>query len=380
MTHTGSIPSRQADAVCVVNMCSALSAMGVDVELVIPRGKALPMSELGFSGSVFDYYKVKKDFSITYLPNPFARVSRIDKKGYCLFAMCYAYISRTTLINSRFTDLAVMAHRFGFPVVFESHDFLKESGRVLFDEWIALMQKKNTKTAMIVTTQAGKQSYVDTGIPGEKIVILPNGIDIERYTMAGPQDALRKQLGLPAGKTLAGFSGSLYQGRGIEEIIWCARHMPDVFFVIVGGAPDDVVRHENFAHHSKVPNIQFVGHVVHDMVAKYLMAFDILIMPYTSVSAHPYMSPMKMFDYMAAGRPIVATDFPVVREILSHEHNAFLVAPDSGEELLRGVRWFIDNQEKARVIGNQARVDAGRYLWEKRAADYISFVKKLGWA
>jgi glycosyltransferase involved in cell wall biosynthesis len=203
-------------------------------------------------------------------------------------------------------------------------------------------------------------------------------VHTQRYEQLPAQAELRKTLQLPGSKTIACFSGSLYPGRGIENIVYCAERFKDIHFLIIGGSPDEVRHYRDMAAGNGSMNLHFTGYVPSIDVPRYLMAADILLMPNTSKSSGhsiEYASPMKVFDYLASGKPIIASDFPVLREIFTHEHNAFLVPADSDRELARGLQWVLDNPGPAGKMAAQARIDAMNYSWEKRARDYLSFVR-----
>jgi len=126
--------------------------------------------------------------------------------------------------------------------------------------------------------------------------------------------------------------------------------------------------------------MHFTGYIPSTEVPHYLKAADILLMPNTSKSSGhsiAYASPMKVFDYLAAGKPIIASDFSVLREIFTHEHNAFLVPADSEQELARGLQWVRDNPAAAGNMATQARLDSMEFSWQKRAEAYLSFVRTL---
>src|SRR5690606_28470778 len=80
-----------------------------------------------------------------------------------------------------------------------------------------------------------------------------------------------------------------------------------------------------------------------------------------------YTSPLKLFEYMAAGRPIVASDLHALREVLRHDENALLVAPDSPAALAEALRRLIDGRELSRRLAQRARQDAAEYGWDTRA-------------
>lgn len=381
MTFTGSIPSRSADAVCVMNMCAALAAHDTRVELMLPKGQALPLSALHFQGTVWELYGLPENFALRYIPNLFDRFNNeIRKNGYAFLAMCSAVLTGTSLINARQIELIMMAARFGRPFVFECHNFVKPSGSRLFPRFIEIMNTPRCTGGIVTTTQAGRDSFIKAGVPENRIAVLPNGVQVHRYEGLPPKQELRKTLQLPCSATIACFSGSLYPGRGIENIMYCAEHFKDIYFLIIGGSPDEVQHYRDMAAQRKIANLHCTGYIRSTEVPPYLKAADILLMPNTSKSSGhsiAYASPMKVFDYLAAGKPIVASDFPVLREIFRHAQNAFLVPADCEQELARGLQWVFDNPAAARGMAEQARIDAMKYSWQKRADAYLSFVRTL---
>jgi len=362
-------------------MCSALGSQGGKVELILPRGQAFQLSALGCRGSIWQFYGLTENFSIRYLPNPFSRFGNaLRKPGYAFFAMSYVMATGKQVVNVRQIELAMMAARFNRPFVFECHNFFKPSSSKLFPRFIEIMNSPRCRGGIVSTTQAGRNSFVKAGVPEGRIAVLPNGVHIHRYEELPPQEDLRRTLQLPGSKAIACFSGSLYPGRGIENIIYCAERFKDIYFLIIGGSPDEVRHYRGMAAKSDSKNMHFTGHVPSTNVPHYLKAADLLLMPNTSKSSgHSivYASPMKVFDYLAAGKPIIASDFPVLREIFTHEQNAFLVPADSEQELARGLQWVLDNPAKAGKMAEQACCDAAGYSWKKRAAEYLSFVQAL---
>ena len=170
------------------------------------------------------------------------------------------------------------------------------------------------------------------------------------------------------------YSGNIYEGRGIELLIDASLRLEGVTFLIVGGLEEEVKTYRDIAQKKRADNIQLVGFVSHESVPTYLLASDILVMPYTSsmtikggTKAAEFTSPIKLFEYMAAGRPIVATSLPTVHEILRHKENAVLVNPDSAESLCKGLQEVLDNPALACAISERAQSDVRDYTWEERA-------------
>ncbi len=118
----------------------------------------------------------------------------------------------------------------------------------------------------------------------------------------------------------------------------------------------------------------FAGYRPPAEIPQWLFAADVLAMPYaesletaTGEDTSGWMSPLKMFEYMAAGRPIVASDLPALREVLRHESNALLAAPGRADSLKEQINRLLADEALAERLSCQARADAEGYTWEKRA-------------
>jgi len=140
-----------------------------------------------------------------------------------------------------------------------------------------------------------------------------------------------------------GYVGHLYPGRGVELIQGLARRLPEFRFHLIGGNERDI---RALRAHTTLPNLELHGFVAPSDLPRLYRRLDILLMPYQrkvgvqsgrSDTAR-WMSPMKMFEYMAAGRPIVASDLPALREVLRHEENALLAPPDDPEAWIAALR------------------------------------------
>jgi glycosyltransferase involved in cell wall biosynthesis len=377
MTLTASIPSRQANAVSMMNNCSQFARRGLDLELIVPRGQIKSSDILPKGNTIWEFYAVPEDFKITHLPRPFF-CKYPGNVGYTMLAVSYAVLRGKSLVYSRHIELAYLAAIYGRISIFESHNYLKVNRHPILPHWIRMLRNPARRIAMVVTTHAGARAYEAMGVPQERMLVAPNGVDVKRFLLSGSRVALKNSFGLPKSKTIVGFCGHLYKGRGIEELLQCARLLDRIYFLIVGGEPDDIHRCSSLAQDLGLSNVRFTGFVPQSSVPSYLLASDILVMPYTRATfLHDYVSPMKMFEYLASGRPVVATDLPIFREVLHDGHNAVLVPPDSGQALASGIQWLLDHPESARKLGEQARRDAEQYSWENRVRRIVSWFREM---
>jgi glycosyltransferase involved in cell wall biosynthesis len=169
-----------------------------------------------------------------------------------------------------------------------------------------------------------------------------------------------------------GYVGHLYPGKGIETVAALAQRLPEYDFHVVGGRDTELATWRARTAHS--PNLIYHGFVAHRQVQSYMAAMDVLVAPplpatqsASGLDIGSWMSPLKIFEYMAARRPIVASDIPVVREILRDGVTALLVAPHDIDAWVAALR-RLDDRDFAEQLARQSRADlAERFTWTARA-------------
>lgn len=183
-------------------------------------------------------------------------------------------------------------------------------------------------------------------------------------------------------KGVCGYFGQLYIGRGIEIIEAMAAARPQCLFLVYGGSETEVAQRRQTAK----PNLCFMGHAPHPIAKKVMQSVDVLLMPYQKsvsigISGHDtarWMSPMKMFEYMATGVPIISSDLPVLREVLQDEKNALLVPPDKSDSWVTALDRLLSDKKFADSIGICAHNDYKRkHTWSQRALRLIEAAKEL---
>ncbi|MCJ7432647.1 MAG: glycosyltransferase, partial [Anaerolineales bacterium] len=175
-------------------------------------------------------------------------------------------------------------------------------------------------------------------------------------------------------------TGHIYPGRGADLLFELAKGMPQVNFLWVGGTPELVEFWRDKLNEENVLNVTMTGFVQNSRVPLYQSAADILLMPYSrSIEASSgqdiaeVINPMKMFEYMAAGRAIITADLPVIREVLN-ENNVVFCEPVGEENWESGIgSWksaiesLLGNESRRIELGIRAREDAQGYTWTERA-------------
>ena len=175
-----------------------------------------------------------------------------------------------------------------------------------------------------------------------------------------------------------GYAGSLHPGKGLALISRLAKIRPDYDFHILGGTKKQV---QQFQTNNRLKNIHLYGHRDHAEVPSYLKSFDVCIAPYqhralikTGRNTSRWISPMKIFEYMAAERPIICSNLPVIHEILQDDHSAFLPPASDEEKWADTLDVLHDNPHVAkRIAANAHEALIDKYTWDKRVEAILAF-------
>ncbi|MEX2015532.1 MAG: glycosyltransferase family 4 protein [Candidatus Hydrogenedentales bacterium] len=354
------IPSRAANSVHVMKMCSAFANLGHDVHLVVPRTSRESNEQASFT-----FYGVAKNFRIH-------RLVRRNVPGMrTWFALKCAYVARRLrpdLAYGRFLHACWAAVQLGLEVVYESHapesDVSAQSARLVR----RLIRSPRLKR-LVVISHALKQHYLrEFPAVAEKIVVIPDAAD-EVVSNVTPVD-----LHALNGRLQVGYVGHLYRGKGMELISALAPRCTWADFHIVGGTEEDLAAWRSRLSNSG--NVHVHGFIAPGEADRYRLAFDVALAPYQrSVHGHgsaqdigEWMSPLKIFEYMAARRPIIASDLPVLREILQHGETALLCPPDDVDAWAQALARLRDSAELRVRLGQTAYDQFQKhYMWRRRA-------------
>jgi len=360
------IPSRSAYSIHVMKMCQAFALSGHEVTLLIPHNRN---REPGVD-DVYAYYGVQSVFKIR-------RLLWLDMKGggylYGLQAGGAARLYKPDLVYGRFLSGCFFSALLGLPVVFEVHAPMRDSGR--FSDWLLKRLVALPRLRRIISiSEALRKDYLHHySLPLEKIDVAADAAD----RMNGPRKPL--SLGEKGERLQVGYVGHLYPGKGMELISRLVELCPWADFHVVGGMSEDIEYWQNRL--SLIPNITFHGYVPNSETVRYLLAFDVVLAPYLkNVSVHGgkgdvgrWMSPLKIFEYMAAGRPIVCSDLPVLHEVLSHNRTALFCAEENEQEWANALETLSVDTVLRRHLGDSAReLFETKFSWEVRVEKVLS--------
>lgn len=390
---TGSrLPTEKAHGYQICKMCEAFAQQGVDVMLAHPRRRQADRRLA--EATVYDFYGIHPDFEVLTLPNLdvipaerwvprplFAALFEAHATLWGLFAAGTLSRTRDCLFYTRDPHVLYWCLRLRLPSVYEAHDVPRA--------WrLRLLRRAARSPALrlaVAITGFIAKALVEVGFPPDKVMVQPDGVDLSLFEGLPSKEECRRRLGLPQGPFIFGYVGrflTMGQDKGIPNVIRALAHLrresgADVLFLAVGGPMEVVPQYLALAGSLGLEEerVMFVDRVPTTQVPLWIRAFDVAVaaFPWTEHYAY-FMSPLKIFEYMAAGVPILATDLPSLREVLRHGQNAWLVAPGDPGELSEGMARLLSDRELAGKLAAQAQADAARYTWRQRAARILAGV------
>ncbi|TSC70162.1 MAG: group 1 glycosyl transferase, partial [Parcubacteria group bacterium Gr01-1014_49] len=206
-----------------------------------------------------------------------------------------------------------------------------------------------------------------------RYAVEPNGVDISSFRMTEKREA-REKLGLPQDVPIVLYAGRFFAWKGLEILPQAAALAPTVRWQMVGGDKEQFM---NLVQKSLPENMCFAGSRPHSEMAMWFSAADALIVLGTArdVQSYRYTSPMKLFEYLATGRPIVASNTPAIREVVSADEVLFY-APDDAHDLARAAEYAAMHPGETASRTEAAKRRAGTYSWRARAERTVHFVEE----
>jgi glycosyltransferase involved in cell wall biosynthesis len=394
------IPTEMAHGIQIMNTCKSLAGAGNNVELIVPTRR----NRSSFKNTdPFLFYGAEKNFKLkkiwSFDPTLIARLPNgfyIKFQAFFFIISLFFYLlflknKKENIFYARDEYLLPIILKFSKNVFWEAHTLPKNSKHYL---------KFWEKCAGIVAiTQGLKDDLIKLGVEENKIIVAPDGVDLKNYELRimnypperppTQQDysrtksfsrvgELREKYSLPIDKKIVMYTGHLYDWKGAQTLAESAEFLDnDTVIVFVGGTDFDL---NNFRNKNKelIENnkILMLGQKSPKEIPEFLSIADCLILPNSAKESksEKWTSPLKMFEYMASGKPIVASDLSSIREVLN-ENNAILVEPDNPEKLTQGIKRILSDKILSEKLSTQAKEDVKNYTWQKRAEKIIEFIK-----
>jgi glycosyltransferase involved in cell wall biosynthesis len=304
--------------------------------------------------------------------------------AFFLAALHAARRTRPQVIYQRHTGFncsgAVLSRVLGLPLVLEFNSSELWKGRFWggLTLWRAatLVERINLRAAdmVVVVSRVLRDQLIDQGVPENKILINPNAVDPALFRPDIDATPVRDRQGFDSSVVVIGFSGTFGLWHGIRtlaevlQLVLTAR--PDVRWLLIGDGPLRHIVDQAICEHGLGDRVRFAGLVPHAEMPAYLAACDVLVSPHgrQADGGEFFGSPTKLFEYMAAGRPIVASAVGQIAETLLDDETALLVPPDDPVALCQAIVRLVDDPDlRARLAEGARRSAEQHHTWRQNA-------------
>jgi glycosyltransferase involved in cell wall biosynthesis len=349
--------SHWAHAINTVKMAEGFAKLGHKVTILCRQsaeGK-LPPEKLG------DVYGLRENLRWTQVPDVLLGRPVGQHWGFALLASPVALWEGPELVFARSYVFPWVTSKLGIPTVAESHAHPRNS-TAPFLRFVEATKHRGFRLCVTISQRLADH-YHTLGVPREKLIVLPDAVDVELFQEPHQLPASPYQDDGPN----VTYAGHLYDYKGIPTILETARQLPDVRFHLVGGWPKDVEQHKRRARELRLDNVTFHGLKPHASVPPFLWHADVLLLPPSL--HHPsaeWTSPLKLGEYLASGTPVVATRIPALRDWLTRQEVEF-VEPDNPRDLAEGIQRVLHSRGRAESLSTAGRVKARSLSYEKRA-------------
>jgi len=367
------LPSEKANSYQSMQMCDSFSKVFKEVEMWVPL--AHNTKELSEITDIYGYYSINKSFQIKKIYQFDSKILMklnqfvwANTKGVIFALNVILHLlkyrnDKNIVIYTR--DWYVML-LFGFfkrvgifnnKLFYESHKFSKfllkgikkVDGLIVINDYLCTLYKKENI---------------------QSVIVCHDGVNVEEY-----QNCFNNKFDKNKEKFNLVYTGSLYKWKGVYTLALAMKYInKNVELICIGGSGKYLDDFKNFVKELDLKNISIVPHVPKKETIKYIEDADVLVLPNSSKDKMSlYTSPIKLFEYMASSRPIVASNLPSICEVLENNVNAVLFEPDNHHDLAIKINNVLNSDFSE--ITQRAAYDVKQYTWEKRAKLIKEFIE-----
>ena len=375
------LPTEKAHGVQILKMIQAFSGLGHKTTLIHPKRF---QKEISHKKSVYEFYGLEKLFdvkSINFI-DPYIFRSFMPKFIYRLLSfivdLIWGVVSVINLkkLNPDFlmfrdnTPFSLFFSSFmSIPCVIEFHNMPPFISKRIFK---LVLNRSNKIICFGITKNLSSDLEDYFNLNKGSVKTIHDAVDIDQFKN---DPVIKKNSKEP----IITYCGSLSMEKGTDLIIETANKLKDFKINIVGGLDSSVKKYSSKSNLIQANNIKFIGQVLPTKVPSLLFKSDILLLPSSAFTkkSNEYTSAMKMFEYLATGIPIVASNIPSNSEILTTGVNAVLFNPDDSSSLEKEIRNLWENYELRKSISKNSIQLSLQYTWTKRCRIIEHEVQKL---
>jgi glycosyltransferase involved in cell wall biosynthesis len=364
-------PNRNADREQSLSTAAALARRGIEVVLLMPRGPGDPA--LG-AEALRTWFGVEGDFALVQRPSRWAGESLVRSPLWLRQVFRDPILAGADLLYSRMPAMLGIGQRSPLP-------FATEQYRPWPDHWPGIRPLVRRTAShrkclgLILHSAFAADAYRRAGVAGEKLLVAHNGANPRLLDAEIGKAAARARVGLASDRPVALYAGRLTKEKGLDQLLALAALRPQVSFVLVGSEGEGAIEAAAAAH----PNVRIVPWQGPAELPFWLAAADLLLIPSSRAPLERFgncVLPLKLFSYLAAGRPILAPFAPDTAELLADGGNASLVPPDRPQAAAAALDRILGDAALAGRLAAAARASALELSWDRRAEKIDAFLRE----
>lgn len=364
------MPNEKASGLAIAKQCEAFAALGHSMTLLYPFRRN-PIQE-----DIFDYYKISRCFNVHQLKTV-DLINHFGKFGFLLnrvFQMIASYIYMSI-------------HAQEFEIIYARDEWMLLLPLLLGSKkqivWEAHTKHDNfcthfvvSRASVVITISSGLKNLYAQMAKREDIVVEASGVDVGQFSNLPAVGEVRKTLNLPDKVFVFGYIGkytTMGEEKGVDEIVNAFaslyKDLPEKIHLLLCGLEES----ESRTVRTKCANLGLPqsAYTLRALDPKdfalYVQACDVLVMNYPATEHYMYyMSPLKLFAYMASGKPVITSDLPSIREVVD-EDTVLFVEPGNEEDLHEKMRFAVENPGQIVEKGSETQKRSMRFTWIERA-------------
>ncbi len=377
-------PSEMANTVQIMNMCNSLAEYGFKVNLLKPYR----FNQISYgTKDLFEYYNLTQKFDIHTVKNidlsvlyKFIPSSLFRSLNYINNFFWENYLVNFYVKNFS-NDLIYMRHTLPFaldkisklniPAIVEFHGMPSKRYIKYYKNGF---ENSDKLIPLAITKGLAEDISKDLNINIDDILILPSAVDITKFDVDKIEiTKTRKNI------INITYVGSLIPNRGVDTLLNAAKVLKKINFTIIGGVSEDLNLMKLYKKKHNLNNVRLLGHKSQKELPDFYKEADILILPMTGKETHTakYASPSKLFEYMASGKPIIASDLNSIREILTNDDSILFFEPDNSEDLINKIKFLSSNPDLMIKLSTKSKDLAKEYSWNNRVEKILNHIKNF---
>ncbi len=375
-------PTEKAHGLQIAQNCEAFADAGYELELWVSTRRN--NHEMAAITDIHGYYGIKNNFTIKRIPSIdlyhlAGRHHRLEYIAFWVHVLTYSLMMLLYLLRQS-ADIYYSRDRNAILAL----SLIVPSHKLAFEVHQFASTKQGSNAQQAVTQRAGhiiaitpklRDNFIEQyHASPEQVLLAHDGIRTARFTNMLDRQAARKKIGWDQSAFIVGYMGRLHtmgMDKGVGLAVNAAATIEAISLALVGG-PDDMAQQleqQWLAKGGQAEHFLNAGTVTPDEIPIYLAAFDVCVMPFPWTEHYAYyMSPLKLFEYMASGAAILATDLPSVVDVVTHGETAYIVAPSNEQALHEGMIALQQNDDLRATLAQNARITVlEKYTWSARA-------------